>query len=91
VKDHEISELVLDLRDIAIRHHGTQQLRFQISRVVSEALTLTSDDDRHIVDKLAQALLRNAECASENQRLRARVAALELTQNAIATRHINEA
>ncbi|MGA9608303.1 MAG: hypothetical protein WBR21_14980 [Rouxiella badensis] len=91
MKDHEISELVNDLRDIAIKHRGTQQLCFQISRVVSESLTLTSDDDRHIGDKLAQALLRNAEYASENQRLRARVAALELTQNASATRHVNEA
>lgn len=38
MKDNEISELVNQLRDIAIKYHGTGQLREQIARVVRPAM-----------------------------------------------------
>ena len=34
MKDHEIRELVNQLRDVAIKYHGAGQLREQIARVV---------------------------------------------------------
>lgn len=77
MKDHEISDLVNDLREVVNKYHGTQQLRNRIAQVVSEAITLTSDDDRHISDKLGQVLLRNAEYASEIGRLQKQVSAFE--------------
>ncbi|MDU4425294.1 MAG: DUF551 domain-containing protein [Raoultella sp.] len=38
MKDHEIRELVNQLRDIAIEYHGTGQLREKIARVVRSAM-----------------------------------------------------
>lgn len=38
MKDHEIRELVNQLRDIAIEYHGTQQLRERIARVLRAAM-----------------------------------------------------
>ncbi|MGQ3662054.1 hypothetical protein [Citrobacter braakii] len=38
LKDHQIRELVNDLRDIAVKYHGTQQLRERIARTVSAAM-----------------------------------------------------
>ncbi|HBQ7311663.1 TPA: DUF551 domain-containing protein [Klebsiella pneumoniae] len=38
MKDHQIRELVNELRDIAIEHHGTQQLRERIARTVRAAM-----------------------------------------------------
>lgn len=38
MKDHQIRELVNDLRDIAIESHGTQQLRERIARTVRAAM-----------------------------------------------------
>ncbi|HBZ7664454.1 TPA: DUF551 domain-containing protein [Klebsiella variicola subsp. variicola] len=38
MKDHEIRELVNQLRDIAIEYHGTQQLRARIARAVRAAM-----------------------------------------------------
>ncbi|WP_407302277.1 DUF551 domain-containing protein [Klebsiella quasipneumoniae] len=38
MKDHEIRELVNQLRDIAIEYHGTAQLREKIARVVRSAM-----------------------------------------------------
>ncbi|HBC2001445.1 TPA: hypothetical protein ACHT5R_001702 [Citrobacter freundii] len=38
MKDHQIRELVNDLRDIAIEYHGTQQLRERIVRTVRAAM-----------------------------------------------------
>ncbi|MBZ7124664.1 hypothetical protein [Klebsiella grimontii] len=50
MKDHEIRELVNQLRDVAIKYHGAGQLREQISRVVRahmlQAGTLTNEDTR---------------------------------------------
>ncbi|EPN9888799.1 hypothetical protein ACT49V_002293 [Klebsiella michiganensis] len=37
-KDHQIRELVNQLRDIAIEYHGTQQLRERIARVLRAAM-----------------------------------------------------
>ncbi|HFN0475523.1 TPA: hypothetical protein ACQ7VF_001394 [Klebsiella pneumoniae] len=38
MKDHEIRELVNQLRDIAIEYHGTQQLQERIERAVRTAM-----------------------------------------------------
>ena len=38
MKDHQIRELVNDLRDIAVDYHGTQQLRERIARTVRAAM-----------------------------------------------------
>ena len=38
MKDHEIRELVNQLRDIAIEYHVTQQLRERIARAVRTAM-----------------------------------------------------
>ncbi|MGP6823551.1 hypothetical protein ACTZNP_28045, partial [Klebsiella pneumoniae] len=38
MKDHEIRELVNQLRDIAIKYHGTGQLRERIAHVVRAAI-----------------------------------------------------
>ena len=38
MKDHQIRELVNDLRDIAIKYHGAQQLRERIARTVRAAM-----------------------------------------------------
>lgn len=38
MKDHQIRELVNELRDIAIEHHSTQQLRERIARTVLAAI-----------------------------------------------------
>lgn len=51
MKDHEIRELVNQLRDIAIEYHGTQQLRERIARAVRVAmLHAQSDDDGEPTD-----------------------------------------
>lgn len=38
LKDHQIRELVNQLRDIAIEYHGTQQLRERIALVIRAAM-----------------------------------------------------
>lgn len=38
MKDHQIRELVNELRDIAIEYHGTQQLRERIARTVRASM-----------------------------------------------------
>lgn len=38
MKDHEIRELVNQIRDIAIEYHGTQQLRERIAHVIHAAM-----------------------------------------------------
>ncbi|HAJ3968277.1 TPA: hypothetical protein HLT88_05715 [Escherichia coli] len=38
MKDHQIRELVNEIRDIAVEYHGTQQLRERIARTVSAAM-----------------------------------------------------
>lgn len=34
IKDHELRELIDELRDIALRHHGSQQLRTLIANSI---------------------------------------------------------
>ncbi|ECI8027185.1 DUF550 domain-containing protein [Salmonella enterica subsp. enterica serovar Ramatgan] len=43
MKDHQIRELVNELRDIAIEYHGTQQLRERIARTVRAAMLQASN------------------------------------------------
>ena len=51
MKDHEICELVNQLRDVAIKYHCTGQLREQIARTVRAAiLQAQSDDDGEQTD-----------------------------------------
>ncbi|MCW9169195.1 DUF551 domain-containing protein [Klebsiella pneumoniae] len=51
MKDHEIRELVNQLRGVAIKYHGTGQLREQIARTVRVAiLQAQSDDDGEPTD-----------------------------------------
>lgn len=38
MKDHQVRELVNELRDIAVEYHGTQQLRERIARTVRAAM-----------------------------------------------------
>ncbi|MDM3290187.1 DUF551 domain-containing protein [Citrobacter sp. Ce105] len=38
MKDHQIRELVNEIRDIAVEYHGTQQLRERIARTVRAAM-----------------------------------------------------
>lgn len=45
MKDHEIRELVNQLRDVAIKYHGTGQLREQIARTVRAAILQAQLDD----------------------------------------------
>ncbi|WP_228963518.1 DUF551 domain-containing protein [Klebsiella pneumoniae] len=45
MKDHEIRELVNQLRDIAIEYHGTQQLRERIARAVRAAMLAAAPHD----------------------------------------------
>ena len=42
-KDHQIRELVNELRDIAVEYHGTQQLRERIARTVRAAMLQGAD------------------------------------------------
>ncbi|WP_444878441.1 hypothetical protein ACSR9G_01915 [Citrobacter koseri] len=39
MKDHQIRELVNELRDIAVEYHGTQQLRERIARTIRAAIS----------------------------------------------------
>lgn len=51
MKDHEIRELVNQLRDVAIKYHGAGQLREKIARTVRAAmLQAQSDDDGEPTD-----------------------------------------
>lgn len=45
MKDHEIRELVNQLRDIAIEYHGTQQLRERIARAVRAVMLAAAQHD----------------------------------------------
>lgn len=47
MKDHEIRELVNQLRDIAVKYHGAGQLREQIARVVRAAMLQAGNSPAH--------------------------------------------
>ncbi len=56
MKDHQIRELVNELRDIAVEYHGTQQLRERIARTVRAAMLQGADqkDYRTIVERITE-------------------------------------
>ncbi|WP_240611902.1 hypothetical protein [Enterobacter roggenkampii] len=43
MKEHQIRELVNELRDIAVEYHGTQQLRERIARTIRAAMLQGAD------------------------------------------------
>jgi hypothetical protein len=47
MKDHEIRELVNQIRDIAIEYHGTQQLRERIAHVIHAAMLKDGNSPAH--------------------------------------------
>ncbi|WP_390881702.1 DUF551 domain-containing protein [Enterobacter cancerogenus] len=49
VKDHQIRELVNELRDIAVEYHGTQQLRERIARTVRAAMLQGADGNSPVM------------------------------------------
>ena len=63
MKDHQIRELVNDLRDIAVEYHGTQQLRERIARTVRAAMLqagnspVTPDVWIHVSERMPDKLI----------------------------------
>lgn len=55
MKDHQIRELVNELRDIAIEYYGTQQLRERIARTVRAAMLNHSENERDMVEPVSQS------------------------------------
>lgn len=53
MKDHQIRELVNELRDIAVEYHGTQQLRERIARTIRAAM-LQGAEPAQATDNTAQ-------------------------------------
>lgn len=49
MKDHQIRELVNELRDIAVEYHGTQQLRERIVRTVRAAMLQGADGNAPVI------------------------------------------
>jgi Protein of unknown function (DUF551). len=49
MKDHQIRELVNELRDIAVEYHGTQQLRERIARTIRSAMLQGSDGNSPVI------------------------------------------
>lgn len=52
IKDHQIRELVNELRDIAVEHHGTQQLRERIARTVRAAMIQGNSESVQAVTRI---------------------------------------
>lgn len=67
MKDHEIRELVNQLRDVAIKYHGSGQLREQIARTVRAAIlqagTLIGEGTKLPPLKCLEIVKFNADCA----------------------------
>lgn len=61
VKDHQIRELVNELRDIAVEYHGTQQLRERIARTVRAAMLQCADTELQ-----RKAAIHDVLCAKYN-------------------------
>lgn len=62
MKDHQIRELVNELRDIAVEYHGTQQLRERIARTIRAAMLQGADgkaDDGIFVSKSSEMSASN--------------------------------
>lgn len=49
MKDHQIRELVNELRDIAVQYHGTQQLRERIARTIRAAMLQGADGNSPVI------------------------------------------
>lgn len=64
MKDHEIRELVNQLRDVAIKYHGAGQLREQIARVVRAHMLqagnspVIPDEWRSVLSEMVDAMRR---------------------------------
>ncbi|HIC0135713.1 hypothetical protein ABN213_13600 [Enterobacter hormaechei] len=58
MKDHQIRELVNELRDIAVEYQGTQQLRERIGRTVRAAILQGAEQTnyRAIVERIAEII-----------------------------------
>ena len=66
MKDHQIRELVNDLRDIAVEYHGTQQLRERIARTIRAAMLQGVESDfREIVNSSTKHFRENAETSTK--------------------------
>ncbi|EIX6839096.1 DUF551 domain-containing protein [Escherichia coli] len=49
MKDHQIRELVNELRDISVEYHGTQQLRERIARTIRAAMLQGADGNSPVI------------------------------------------
>ncbi|EOJ7328892.1 hypothetical protein ACM4TQ_000691 [Escherichia coli] len=49
MKDHQIRELVNELRDIAVEYHGTEQLRERIARTIRAAMLQGGDGNSPVI------------------------------------------
>lgn len=49
MKDHQIRELVNELRDIAVEYHGTRQLRERIARTIRAAMLQGTDGNSPVI------------------------------------------
>ncbi len=47
MKDHEIRELINELRDVAIEYHASQQLRERISLVLRPIIKIVKEEVSH--------------------------------------------
>ena len=58
MKDHQIRELVNELRDIAFKYHGSQQLREHIARTIRAAMLQGAEKTnyRAIVERIAEII-----------------------------------
>lgn len=58
MKDHQIRELVNELRDIAAKYHGSQQLREHIARTIRAAMLRGAEQTnyRAIVERIAEII-----------------------------------
>ncbi|MEB0359588.1 hypothetical protein VC566_00790 [Citrobacter freundii] len=55
MKDHQIRELVNDMRDIAVEYHGTQQLRERIARTVRAAMLQAGNHTEQHLDMVVHS------------------------------------
>ncbi|WP_410376956.1 hypothetical protein [Enterobacter sp. CPE_E423] len=66
MKDHQIRELVNELRNIAVEYHGTQQLRERIARTVRAAMLQGAEPDfREISNSSTNNFRENAETSTK--------------------------
>jgi hypothetical protein len=66
IKDHQIRELVNDLRDIAVEYHGTHQLRERIASTVSAAMQQPVSNRDELPDGLLKAAAFYRQVEREN-------------------------